>query len=113
MLGRESIDMYTTSRTRGMQESHGQNFQKLGRELMTIDELAVMDGGKCILQIRGERPFFSKKYNLTRHANYRYLVDYDKRNTFDAGEHLSTELKLKVSDEYKVIEIDIKKCRSH
>ena len=106
MLGRESIDMYTTSRTRGMQESHGQNFQKLGRELMTIDELAVMDGAKCILQIRGERPFFSKKYDHTKHANFKYLADHDKRNIFDAEEYISTKLKLKASDIYEVIEID-------
>ena len=109
ILGRESIDMCTTSRTRGMQESHGQNFQKLGRELMTMDELAVMDGGKCILQIRGERPFFSKKYDLTKHANYKYLADYDRRNTFGAEEYLYTKLRLKASDVFEVIEIDATK----
>jgi len=106
LLGRESIDIYNTSRTRGMQESYGQNYQKLGRELMTLDELAVMDGSECILQIRGVRPFKSKKYDLTKHPNYRYLSDNDRRNKFDVKKHLSTSLKLKGSDVYEVVEID-------
>ena len=107
VLGRESIDLYTTSRTRGMQESFGQNYQKLGRELMTMDELAVMDGSKCILQIRGERPFFSRKYDLTKHPNYRYLADAHPKNRFNIERHLSTRLKLKESDVYEVFEVDI------
>ena len=106
-LGRESIDMYTTSRTRGMQESYGQNFQKLGRELMTMDELAVMDGSKCILQIRGERPFFSRKYDLTKHPNYRHLADAHPKNRFNIERHLSTRLNLKADDVYEVVEIDV------
>jgi type IV secretion system protein VirD4 len=74
---------------------------------MGVDEIAVMDGSKCILQIRGERPFFSKKYDITQHKNYRYLSDYDKRHHFDIADFLSTKLKLKPDDEYDVIEIDL------
>ena len=76
LLGKETIDMYNTSVTKGNQESHGQNFQKLGKDLMSVDELAVMDGGKCLLQIRGVRPFLSRKYDITKHPNYKYLSDY-------------------------------------
>ncbi len=83
LLGKETIDSFNTSETRGRELSHGLNYQKLGKELMTQDEIAVMDGGKCILQLRGVRPFFSDKYDITRHPNYKYLADYDKKNTFD------------------------------
>ena len=107
MLGRETIDMYNTSRTRGMQESYGQNFQKLGRELKTIDELAMLDGAKCILQIRGVRPFLSNKYDLTKHPNYRYLADSNPKNRFNVERHLSTKLKLKENEVYEVFEIDV------
>lgn len=106
MLGKETVDMYNTSVTKGNQESHGQNFQKLGRELMSVDEIAVMDGAKCILQIRGERPFFSRKYDITQHKNYKHLADASAKNTFDVEGFLTARLKLKPDDEYEVIEID-------
>ncbi len=83
ILGKETIDSFNTSETRGRELSHGLNYQKLGKELMSQDEIAVMDGGKCILQLRGVRPFFSDKYDITKHPNYKYLSDYDKKNTFD------------------------------
>ena len=82
-LGKETIDMFNTSDTRGSQRSYGLNYQKLGKELMSMDELAVMDGGKCILQLRGVRPFLSEKYDITKHPSYKYLSDFDKRNTFN------------------------------
>ena len=88
LLGKETIDMYNTSVTKGSQESHGQNFQKLGKDLMSVDELAVMDGGKCLLQIRGVRPFLSRKYDITRHPNYKYLSDYALGNAFDIDRFL-------------------------
>ncbi len=88
-LGKETIDSYNTSENRGREVSHGLNYQKLGKELMTQDEIAVMDGGKCILQVRGVRPFFSDKYDITRHPNYKYLSDVDKKNSFDTGRYLA------------------------
>ena len=88
-LGRETIDSYNTSENRGSQTSHGLNYQKLGKELMSQDEIAVMDGGKCILQVRGVRPFFSEKYDITRHPQYRYLSDADKKNAFDVDGYLA------------------------
>ena len=106
MLGKETVDMYNTSVTKGNQESHGQNFQKLGKELMSIDELAVMDGSKCILQLRGVRPFFSAKYDITKHPNYKYLADYDEKNTFDVEKYLSTKLRIKQDDVYEVYDFD-------
>ena len=87
-----------------MSPSYNTNFQKLGKDLMSIDELAVMDGGKCIVQVRGVRPFFSDKYDLTSHPNYRLTADYDKRNYFDIEKFLSTNLILKADDEYEVID---------
>ena len=107
MLGKETIDMCSTSKTTGNSPSHGQNFQKLGKDLMSVDELAVMDGGRCILQLRGERPFFSGKYDITKHKNYRLLADSSKRNTFDVEGHLSTALRLRPDDMYDVYEVDI------
>ena len=107
MLGKETVDMFNTSVTKGNQESHGQNFQKLGRELLTVDEIAVLDGAKCILQIRGERPFLSKKYPLEKHKNYRFLADHDEKHTFDIDKHLSTKLKLRKDEVYAVAEIDM------
>ena len=95
MLGKESIDTYTTSDTRGTQRSYGTNYQKLGRELMTMDELATMDGSKCILQLRGVRPFFSSKYDLTKHPNYKYTADADKKLAFDIEALLNSKLKIK------------------
>ncbi|AMJ41473.1 VirD4-like conjugal transfer protein, CD1115 family [Anaerotignum propionicum] len=104
-MGKETIDTYNTSDTRGSQRSYGQNYQKLGKELMSIDELAVMDGSKCILQLRGVRPFLSDKYDITKHKNYQYLADYDKRNTFSIEKYLSTKLKTKPNDVYEVYEM--------
>jgi type IV secretion system protein VirD4 len=83
------------------------NYQKLGKDLMSIDELAVLDGGKCILQLRGERPFLSRKYDIAKHKNYRYLSDADPKNAFNTEKHLSTKLKLKPDDKYEAIEIDL------
>lgn len=88
-LGKETIDSYNTSENRGKEKSYGLNYQKLGKELMTQDEIAVMDGGKCILQVRGVRPFFSDKYDITRHPNYKYLADADKKNAFDTERYLA------------------------
>lgn len=88
-LGKETIDSYNTSENRGSQTSHGLNYQKLGKELMSQDEIAVMDGGKCILQVRGVRPFFSEKYDITRHPQYKYLSDADKKNAFDVDGYLA------------------------
>ena len=106
-LGKETIDMYNTSITKGSQESHGQNFQKLGKDLMSVDELAVLDGGKCILQLRGVRPFLSDKYDITKHPRYKYLKDADERNAFDIEKFLSARLKLKDEEEYEVYEINV------
>ena len=106
-LGKETIDMFNTSDTRGSQRSYGLNYQKLGKELMSMDELAVMDGGKCILQLRGVRPFLSDKYDITQHPNYKYLSDFDKRNTFDIEKYLSTKLKPKPDEVYDVYEVDL------
>ena len=107
MLGQETIDLFNTSVTKGNQESHGQNFQKLGKSLMTMDELAVMDGGKCILQLRGVRPFLSPKYDITKHPNYKYLADFSKKNTFDIERYLSTRLKVKPEDAFEVYDINL------
>lgn len=108
LLGRETIDMYNTSVTKGTQESHGQNFQKLGRELLAQDEIAVMDGGKCILQLRGVRPFFSDKYDIEKHPNYKYLSDATPKNAFDIEKYMSTKLKVKDDDVFEVFEVDVK-----
>ena len=105
LLGKETIDMYNTSVTKGTQESHGQNFQKLGKDLMTMDELAVMDGGKCLLQVRGVRPFFSRKYDITKHPNYRYLSDYDPKNAFDIERFLSTRMPLHPGERFRHYEL--------
>ena len=104
-LGKETIDMYNTGRTKGSQESFNTNYQKLGKDLMTIDELAVMDGNKCIVQLRGVRPFFSDKYDITKHPNYKYTSDYDSRNYFDIEKFLNHKLILKPDDQYEVIDI--------
>ncbi|MBQ3331626.1 MAG: type IV secretory system conjugative DNA transfer family protein [Ruminococcus sp.] len=93
LLGKETIDLYNETVTKGNQESHGQNYQKLGKDLMSMDEIAVMDGGKCLLQIRGVRPFLSKKYDITKHPNYKYLSDYDPKNKFNIEDFLSTRFK--------------------
>ena len=104
MLGKETIDQYNTSDTRGNSPSYGTTYQKLGHELMSRDELAVLDGGKCILQLRGVRPFLSDKYDLTQHPNYKLTGDYDKKNTFNIEKFLDHRLKLKSSDIYDVVE---------
>ncbi len=100
-LGKETIDSFNTSDTRGQSRSYGLNYQKLGKELMSMDELAVMDGGKCILQLRGVRPFFSDKYDITKHPKYKYLSDFDKKNAFDIEKFLNRKLKLKPDDVYQ------------
>ena len=105
-LGRETIDLYNTSDTRGNSPSYGTSYQKTGHELMSRDELAVMDGGKCILQLRGVRPFLSNKYDLTQHPNYKLTGDYDKKNLFDIEKFLDHRLKLKPSDVYDVVDAD-------
>ena len=103
-LGKETIDTYNTGESRGREVSHSLNYQKLGKELMSIDELAVLDGGKCILQLRGVRPFLSDKYDITKHPNYRFTSDFDERNAFDVQEYLQHRLKLKENEEYAVYE---------
>ena len=105
-LGKETIDTYNTSNTRGNSPSYGMNYQKLGKDLATVDELAVLDGGKCILQLRGVRPFKSDKYDLTQHPNYKYTSDFDKKNEFNIEQFLSRRLKLKAGDEFVVVEAD-------
>ena len=107
LLGKETIDLYNTSVTKGTQESHGQNFQKLGKDLMSVDELAVMDGGKCLLQIRGVRPFLSRKYDITKHPNYKYLSDATPKNAFDMEKHLRRRPAIVKPDEvFDYYEID-------
>lgn len=106
ILGKETIDMYNTGETRGTSQSYNMNYQKLGHDLMSIDELAVMDGGKCIVQVRGVRPFLSDKYDLTQHPKYPLTADADKRNRFDIEKFLDHNLILKPDDQYEVIEIN-------
>ena len=107
ILGKETIDSFNTSENRGREKSYGLNFQKLGKELMTQDELAVMDGGKCILQLRGVRPFFSDKYDITKHPNYKYLSDADPKNVFDMEKHLRKRPAIVKPDEvFDYYEID-------
>ncbi len=107
MLGKETIDTFNTSDTRGSQRSYGLNYQKLGKELMTPDELAVMDGGKCILQVQGVRPFFSDKFDITKHPQYKYLSDSDPKNTFDVAKFVKHRLKVKPEDTYEVCEVEV------
>ena len=106
-LGKETVDTYNTGESRGREVSHSLNYQKLGKELMSIDELAVLDGGKCILQLRGVRPFLSQKYDITKHPLYRYTSDYDKRNAFDIERFLSHRLKMKPEEQYQVKKVDL------
>ena len=105
-LGRETIDLYNTSDTRGSQRSMGINYQKLGKELMSQDELAVMDGGKCILQVQGVRPFFSEKFDITKHPQYKYLSDSDPKNAFDIKKYLSRRLTVRPEDAFEPYEFD-------
>lgn len=106
MLGKETIDSFNTSDTRGNSPSYGTSFQKLGHELMSRDELAVLDGGKCILQLRGVRPFLSDKYDLTQHPNYKLTSDYDPKNTFDIEKYLNRKEKIQPGDEFFVLDAD-------
>ena len=106
-LGKETIDTYNTGESRGRETSHSLNYQKLGKELMSQDELAVMDGGKCILQLRGVRPFLSDKFDITKHPNYKYLSDYDKKNAFDIERFLSARLKLRPDEQFAAYSIDL------
>ena len=103
-LGKETIDTFNTGESRGRERSHSLNYQKLGKELMSQDELAVMNGGKCILQLRGVRPFLSDKYDITKHPNYKYLSDANPKNAFDIEKFLSTKLKLKSEEEFEVFD---------
>ena len=106
ILGKETIDAFNTSDTRGNSPSYGTTFQKMGHELMSRDELAVLDGGKCILQLRGVRPFLSDKYDLTQHPNYKLTSDYDPKNTFDIEKYLNRKEKINPNDEFVVIDAD-------
>ena len=106
-LGKETIDTYNTGENRGREKSYSLNYQKLGKELMSQDEIAVMDGGKCILQLRGVRPFFSDKYDITKHPFYKHLSDSHPKNAFDIERFLSTKLKIKPDDVYEVYEIPV------
>ena len=106
MLGKETIDAFNTSDTRGNSPSYGTTFQKMGHELLSRDELAVLDGGKCILQLRGVRPFLSDKYDLTQHPNYKLTSDYDPKNTFDIEKYLNRKEKIQPEDEFLVLDAD-------
>lgn len=106
-LGKETIDTYNTGESRGREVSHSLNYQKLGKDLASVDELAVLDGGKCILQLRGVRPFLSDKYDITQHPNYKYLSDCDSRNAFDIEKYLSTKLKPKPDDVFNTYSVDL------
>lgn len=107
LLGKETIDTYNTGESRGREVSHSLNYQKLGKSLMSVDELAVMDGGKCILQLRGVRPFLSDKYDITSHPNYKYLSDSNPRNAFNIEKFLSRRLKLRLEEEYAAFEVSV------
>ena len=106
-LGKETIDLFNTSDTRGQSRSYGLNYQKTGKELMTKDELAVMDGGKCILQLRGVRPFLSDKFDITRHKRYKELSDFSKKNAFDVEQYMRCQLRMRADDEVEVFEIEV------
>lgn len=106
-LGKETIDTFNTGESRGREVSHSLNYQKLGKDLASVDELSVLDGGKCILQLRGVRPFLSDKYDITKHPNYKYLSDYDSRNAFPIEKFLSTKLKPKPDDVFNTYSVDL------
>ena len=105
VLGKETIDTYNTSDTRGNSPSYGTNYQKLGKKLMSQDELAIMDGGKCILQLRGVRPFFSAKYDITKHPMYKELSDYNPKNEFDIKEYVSNQLRLRTDEDIDIYNV--------
>ena len=117
ILGKETIDSFNTSETRGRELSHGLNYQKLGKQLMTEDEIAVMDGGKCILQLRGVRPFFSDKFDITKHPKYKYLSDADPKNAFDMEKHLKRRPAIvkpdEVFDYYELDAADLQEDADH
>ena len=96
-LGKETIDLYNISETKSNQNSFAMNYQKTGKDLMSQDEITVMDGGKCIFQLRGVRPFFSDKFDITKHKNYKFLEDYDKKNVFDIEEYIKRKGKVKLN----------------
>ena len=103
-LGKETIYLLNNSVSKGNNPSYSQNYQKLGKELMSMDELSVMDGSKCVLQLRGVRPFLSDKYDITKHKNYRFLSDDEPKNAFDIGKFVSTELKVDPNEPYQICE---------
>ena len=107
ILGKETIDLYNTSDTRGSQRSYGLNYQKTGKELMSQDEIAVMDGGKCIMQLRGVRPFFSDKYDITKHKNYRFLADENEKNRYKVEKELNPQYTPKPEEEVEVIQVEL------
>ena len=106
-LGKETIDLYNTSDTRGSNRSYGLNYQKTGKELMSRDELAVMDGEKCILQLRGVRPFLSNKYDITKHKRYKELADFNKNNAFDVEKYLAHRLVMSKDTEFEMYEVTV------
>ena len=107
MLGKETIDIYSTSENKGRETSYGFSYQKHGKDLMSQDEIAIMDGNKCILQLRGERPFLSKKYDITKHRNYKYISDYDKWNLFDVQRYINQSKRIiKQNDVFDLYEIE-------
>ena len=106
-LGKETIDSYNNSDTRGNSPSYGTNYQKLGHELLSRDEIAVLDGDKCILQLRGVRPFLSDKFDITKHKRYKELSDFDKKNAFDVERYLKHELRLRMDEEFDCYEVDV------
>jgi len=107
-LGKETIDLFNNSENRGKEKSYGINYQKIGKELMTVDELAVMDSNKCVLQLRGVRPFISDKFDITKHEHYKLLSDFDKKNLFDIEKHMQTNLRFKKDEVIDVMEIELK-----
>ena len=106
-LGKETIDLFNNSENRGKEKSYGINYQKIGKELMSVDELAVMDSNKCVLQLRGVRPFISDKFDITKHEHYKLLSDFDKKNLFDIEKHMQTNLRFKKDEVIDVMEIDL------
>ena len=106
-LGKETIDLFNNSENRGKEKSYGINYQKIGKELMTVDELAVMDSSKCVLQLRGVRPFISNKFDITKHKHYKLLGDFDKRNNYDVDKSLTTKLRFKKNEPLEVLELNI------
>ena len=104
-MGKETIDLYNISETKSNQNSFAMNYQKTGKDLMSQDEITVMDGGKCIFQLRGVRPFFSDKYDITKHKNYRLLEDYDKKNRFDVERYIKRRGRVKLSEETLIMKV--------